>query len=296
MADHDDIHDVEIPWLAGISWLACDLMIVATGDWRRDRAGLLREQSEHLGVGRDVAVVSCYQTHGDAVAVMDEAHPLYRHAVAAVGRKQGEAMKGRTMEGEAMKGRTMGVRTIPSEEIPTKGADDTGINILLPQTDAVILNEAGFLAAVATADCVPVIAADVRCRRAAIIHAGWRGTYHRITQKTIRRIRTLGSRAEDLRVWIGPCIRRRNYEVGEDLIAKFSREFPEVPDAIDGRRLDLAAINIRQARVMGVDQKSICDSGNCTFEDARLPSFRREGDNAGRMLTRIVIRAGGRGQ
>ena len=43
-------------------------------------------------------------------------------------------------------------------------------------------NEPGFLLAVQTADCIPVLVADRKRRVVAAFHAGWRGTVKRIVE------------------------------------------------------------------------------------------------------------------
>lgn len=51
--------------------------------------------------------------------------------------------------------------------------------------DAVITGKAGLLASVQTADCVPILLVDRKRRVVAAVHAGWRGTLARVTQKSL---------------------------------------------------------------------------------------------------------------
>ncbi len=165
-------------------------------------------------------------------------------------------------------------------------------DLLLPRTDAMILCVPYRLGAVVTADCVPILVADTRHQWVALVHAGWRGTLARILQKTIRRMMVLGSDAKELRVWIGPCICQNHYEVDTELAARFAREFPETPEAVYGRLLNLTAINSAQARAMTIAGEHIAAANHCVFEDHPFPSYRRDGHQAGRILTRAVIRKG----
>ena len=157
--------------------------------------------------------------------------------------------------------------------------------IRLPRTDAIALDGPGVAAGVLTADCVPVVILDTRLRRMAFVHAGWRGTMHRIVAKTLRVMLAGGGHPEAFQLWIGPCIRQPHYEVDEALAGRFARAFPQVCGSTRGRHLDLAAINIWQARALGVPAENIQDCGVDVFPDPDYPSYRRDGEVAGRILT-----------
>lgn len=161
--------------------------------------------------------------------------------------------------------------------------------IRLPQTDGLIVAVPDVSVAVATADCAPVVVVDVERKIAAVVHSGWRGTMVRIVAKAIRRMMVLGSDASDLFVWIGPSVSGANYEVSEELAARFGQEFPDEPGVVDGRQLDLARCLLVTALSVGVENDRVFNCGVCTVTDDRFPSYRRDGDGAGRMVTRISI-------
>ena len=78
-----------------------------------------------------------------------------------------------------------------------------------------ITNTPGLLLAIKTADCVPVLVADVKRRVVGAFHAGWRGTVARVVEKGVGEMRRqFGSEPRDLRAAIGPCIRKCCYSVG----------------------------------------------------------------------------------
>lgn len=57
-------------------------------------------------------------------------------------------------------------------------------------------------------------------------HSGWKGTVHRMGQKTIEAMgEAFGTKPEDLCVCIGPSICRDCYEVSEDVADAFKEEF-----------------------------------------------------------------------
>lgn len=155
------------------------------------------------------------------------------------------------------------------------------------EADAIVSTEAGVAIGVRTADCVPVLIADVVTRTVACVHAGWRGTAGNILGLTIGEFIRRGSRPEDLHVAVGPSIGSCCYEVGLDVASQFETWRPELgllSKSEKAIRLDLPEINQRQALERGV--RKVWKSGECTFcRPERFFSFRREREQAGRMLS-----------
>ena len=70
----------------------------------------------------------------------------------------------------------------------------------LEGVDALITNVPGVAISVRTADCIPVLLYDPVHKAIAAVHAGWRGTVQRISQKVISEMqRRYGTDASDLR-------------------------------------------------------------------------------------------------
>ena len=89
----------------------------------------------------------------------------------------------------------------------------------------------GVMLGVQTADCVPVLIADVNKRAVAAIHAGWRGTVARIVEQGCATMqKEYGSRPEDLVAAVGPSIGACCYAVGEEVRSEFGSQF-EYADA-----------------------------------------------------------------
>lgn len=149
--------------------------------------------------------------------------------------------------------------------------------------DALVAQQPGLVAGVRTADCVPVLLADVRNRSVACIHAGWRGTAANIIGAAVQELITrYGTRPEDLYAAIGPSIGPCCYEVGPDV----GQQFQKWTGMGAGGKLDLPAINQQQLREAGV--QNIWSAGVCTFcNPQQYFSFRREKEEAGRMLSFI---------
>jgi purine-nucleoside/S-methyl-5'-thioadenosine phosphorylase / adenosine deaminase len=177
------------------------------------------------------------------------------------------------------------------------------------------------LLAVKTADCVPVLVADVKRRAVGAFHAGWRGTLARVVEKGIGEMqRQFGSVTRDLRAVIGPSIRRCCYRVGAEVRAEFESQFSyadelfeEVFDAnalhvrypllfLNQRapghgepgpeiHLDLVEANQRQLQDAGIRQEHITLIEGCTACDtSRFFSHRAESGQTGRMMAVIGIR------
>jgi hypothetical protein len=191
-----------------------------------------------------------------------------------------------------------------------------------PQADALVTRVPELLLSVQTADCVPILLADTRHHAVAAIHAGWRGTLARISEKTLGRMRMeFGTRASDVVAAIGPSIGRCCYEVGPEVAQAFATQFPMAADWFDGPfeqlshgeeplwlpwltmmppghvpppprvQLDLRAANRAQLVDAGVPESRIDVSDLCTACRADLLfSYRREGLKTGRMMAMIGVR------
>jgi YfiH family protein len=191
-----------------------------------------------------------------------------------------------------------------------------------PKADALATRAAGLLLGVQTADCVPILLADVRHRAVAAIHAGWRGTLARVAVKTLGRMQMeFGTRPRDVVAALGPAIGRCCYEVGSDVARSFAAQFPNATEWFDGPfdqlaygedplwlpwltmmppghvpppprvQLHLRAANRWQLMDAGVPENQIDVSDLCTAcRKELLFSYRREGVKTGRMMTVIGVR------
>jgi YfiH family protein len=190
------------------------------------------------------------------------------------------------------------------------------------QGDALFTREPGVLLAIQTADCIPILLADTKRRAIAAIHAGWRGTLHRIAEKTLGRMQMeFGTRPQDVIAALGPGIGQCCYEVGADVAKEFQAKFPNARDWFEGPfdalasgendpnwlpwltmrppghappaprlRLDLLAANRAILATAGVLAENIATSGFCTACRTDLFfSYRRE-RTTGRLMAVIGIR------
>lgn len=148
--------------------------------------------------------------------------------------------------------------------------------------DGLWTREAGVVLAVGVADCVPVFVWDVRTRSIAVVHAGWRGTAAGITAAAIGTLLDAGSRIDDLRLALGPCIGPCCYTVGADVAARFPQEVVVPHDGIPA--VDLRRANRIQAARCGLTPAQLHTDPPCTAcNTGTFYSHRRLGPKTGRM-------------
>ena len=158
------------------------------------------------------------------------------------------------------------------------------------EADALVATEPGVIAAVATADCVPILLLHPSARWSAAVHAGWRGTLAGIATRAVEVARAAGLAPEALLAAIGPAIGPRCYQVDEDLGARsdaadlvVQREFGRAKPT-----LNLRASNARILTRAGLLPSRIQVCGPCTrCRSDRYHSYRAARDAAGRQLSWI---------
>jgi polyphenol oxidase len=91
-----------------------------------------------------------------------------------------------------------------------------------PQADALVTNLPGFLLAVQTADCVPVLFADTHAGVVGAAHSGWKGSITGVTDNTILAMEALGADRANIACAVGPCIAQKSYEVDAGFFARFA--------------------------------------------------------------------------
>ncbi len=137
------------------------------------------------------------------------------------------------------------------------------------QADALVVTRAGRVAAVKTADCVPILLIAPERAWAAAIHAGWRGTLARIVDAVLAQaaVAPMEINPDELYAAIGPSIGPCCYQVGEEVASRFESAGLAVlrgHDSRDGPRLDLRAINREILCAAGLRSSRIQVCGPCT--------------------------------
>jgi YfiH family protein len=147
--------------------------------------------------------------------------------------------------------------------------------------DASIASQPGLVCAILTADCLPVLFADLDGKVVGAAHAGWRGLAAGVLGATVAAMRAAG--AGEITAWMGPAIGPSAFEVGADVLDSFQATLPGAagafrpyPDRPGKYLADMFAL----ARLMlardGVTQ--VHGGQHCTAtERERFYSYRRDG-------------------
>ncbi|MBH5321495.1 peptidoglycan editing factor PgeF [Aurantiacibacter sediminis] len=90
-----------------------------------------------------------------------------------------------------------------------------------PEVDGLVTKTPGVILGIVTADCAPVLFADIDNGVIGAAHAGWRGAHYGVLEATVRKMEELGAERTNIAAAIGPTIAEENYEVGFDFYEQF---------------------------------------------------------------------------
>ncbi|PHS74120.1 MAG: polyphenol oxidase [Rhodospirillaceae bacterium] len=145
-----------------------------------------------------------------------------------------------------------------------------------PQADALVTRKPSIALGILTADCIPVLFADVNAGVVGAAHAGWKGAASGVLDATVQAMIGLGAKVQNIQAAIGPCIHQASYEVGVDLKENVMTKSPWAEDFFkDGKpdhfqfdlpgyvagRLDRAGVkSVEQVNVDTYAHKDTCFS------------------------------------
>lgn len=169
----------------------------------------------------------------------------------------------------------VGVHQIHSPDVVhvTAPSDD------LPRADALVTATPEIALSILTADCQPVLFADVTAGVIGAAHAGWKGAMNGVLEATVDAMEALGAKRADIRAVIGPTISQRAYEVGPEFLDDFLTDDPDnarffANGTGDRMLFDLPAFGLHRLRRAGVGHAEW--TRHCTYHDAdRFYSYRR---------------------
>lgn len=141
-----------------------------------------------------------------------------------------------------------------------------------PTADALVTGIPGITLAVMVADCIPLLLKSKEV--VAAVHVGRKGLMNSITPATIEVMRDMG--ANSIQAIMGPSICGKCYEVSADIYDEVTAVYPIAKSSTTHGTISLdlpAALR----GVLADESISIVDEFSCTFEEAELFSYRRDG-------------------
>ena len=194
--------------------------------------------------------------------------------------------------------RTVFTKQIHSDIIERVGVSDCGRGLIVPVEngcDGLVTNEPEVVLTVFSADCTPGLLYDPVAKAVGAVHAGWRGTAAAIVEKAVERMAAeFGSKPENIRAAIGPCISQCCFETDRDVPEAMLNAFGDAAkEAIreTGSKyyVNLKALNVLALTRAGVRQIDIATE--CTAcEPNRFWSHRRVGNARGSLAAMILLR------
>ena len=150
--------------------------------------------------------------------------------------------------------------------------------------DGVFTNNIQNACSIQVADCMPIFFGHCRLPVFGVVHAGWRGLVNGILIATSNLLLKRDYNLSDFEVIIGPSIQKCCFEVKDDILINFNKNF--IRYSINNvTKIDLQGHAIHDLINIGFDKDKIIKMGECTFcEKDRFHSYRRDGSNSGRMF------------
>lgn len=164
------------------------------------------------------------------------------------------------------------------------------------EVDGMITNQRNIFLCTTSADCTSLFFYDDKKKVVGDVHSGWKGTLQQIGKKAVEKMKKeFDCHPEDIICCIGPCIQKCHFEVEEDVMKLFEKEFTytgRIQEIIErGRKveekqkynIDTTLINKLILQEAGLVPENIMDSGICTVCHSDLfHSYRVDKEQSGR--------------
>jgi len=160
---------------------------------------------------------------------------------------------------------------------------------MYPATDGLVTQDPEIILTLKVADCVPVFLHDPSKNIIGLVHSGWRGTVENIVPNAIQLMDKNGTETGDIRCLLGPSIGTCCYEVDWEVAKKFDDKAKVKMEERKWRVGLHEQIRLQLASV-GVQKKNIRSSDICTYESQGYHSYRRDGENTGRMVAFLRLK------
>ncbi|MFO1147305.1 MAG: peptidoglycan editing factor PgeF [Alsobacter sp.] len=167
-----------------------------------------------------------------------------------------------------------------------------------PRADGMASRTPGVALAVASADCGPVLFADPQARVVGACHAGWRGAFEGVLERTVEAMESLGARRKRIAAVLGPTIGPHAYEVGPEFVTRFLERDQAYgrffTDTSAGQHAFFDLPRFIGARLEETGVGAFADLGLCTYaHEERFFSYRRATHRGepdyGRLISAIAL-------
>lgn len=153
------------------------------------------------------------------------------------------------------------------------------------KTDVLMTQKSDTPLMILVADCAPLLLVDEVNHVLAVVHAGWRGATSRIASQTVLKMAEgFGTKAENVRVGIGPTLCVDCFEVGEEVVRAANEIVPQsVSLQFEKPHLDLRELlraDLRSVRVLDSQIETLPHCPRC--ETQTFFSHRGENGATGR--------------
>lgn len=173
----------------------------------------------------------------------------------------------------------------------------------LENVDGLITNIKGITLATTNADCILFLFYDPVKRVIANVHSGWKGTFQKISEKTVTKmINYYNCNPSDILCFICPSIRKCHFEVDEDVkilcenifaFTNRTKEFIEKGRIIEQKQkymIDTILINKILLEDLGIKSNNIIDCNLCSVCNSdKISSYRVEGKKFKRATAVITL-------
>ncbi len=184
------------------------------------------------------------------------------------------------------------VHGVAVAEVETPWAPGNG-----PRADAMVTRRRGVALGILTADCTPVLFADLEAGVIGAAHAGWKGAKAGVVDQAVAAMVRLGAKQANIVAAVGPTIGSASYEVGEAFRDSFVGDIPEAAAFFTtpsgGKpHFDLPGFVVSRLTRLGLAAVDRIDADTCAEPD-RFFSYRRTchaGEpDYGRQLSAIAL-------